>query len=437
MGKTYSAKESPPPPEEREFPMEIRHKKAASVTLYEGPNRGTMMYTVAYPFDGRRQRRMRRDFEDAFALAKEIALKMADGALNVLSLEGKERFVYERAVELATTTQMDLDALVARAVEAASIAGGPDHLIEAARLYQSQRRGVVHKMVPEVVAELIENRRSNEASQLYLRDLRVRLENRFAVAFKVPISSVTTGDIQRFLDGLKCKQRTKKNFLTTIGTLFSFAKNRGYVHEAHPGISKVEFKSNDTTKIDIFSAKEIETLLNNARPELVPVLAIGAFAGLRSEEIKRLQWPSVHFGERFIEVGADIAKNRVRRIVPIPDNLWRWLLPYRKATGPVYTFSNLALQFAKLSKAVNIPWRKNGLRHSFISYRVAKTDNVEKVALEAGNSSAVIRSNYLKMVTGAQGRRWFSIKPSSGQKIIRLGEQARGDAASTSVKATR
>jgi len=28
--------------------MEIRHKKAASVTLYESPNRGTMMYTVAY-----------------------------------------------------------------------------------------------------------------------------------------------------------------------------------------------------------------------------------------------------------------------------------------------------------------------------------------------------------------------------------------------------
>jgi integrase len=428
MGKTYSAKEPPPPPEEREFPMEVRHKKAASVTLYESPNRGTMMYTVAYPFDGRRQRKMRRNFEDAFALAKEIALKMADGALNVLTLEGRERFVYERAVELAGTTKMDLDVLVLRAVEAANIIGGPDHLIEAARLYQSQRRGVVHKMVSEVITELIENRRSNGASQLYLRDLRVRLENRFAVAFRVPISSITTGDIQRFLDGLKCKQRTKKNFLTTIGTLFSFAKNRGYVHEMHPGISRVEFKSAGTAKIEIFSVAEIETLLNNARQELVPVLAIGAFAGLRSEEIKRLEWTGVHFGERFIEVGADIAKNRVRRIVPMSDNLCRWLLPYRRSTGRVYTFSNLAIQFAKLAKAVNTPWRKNGLRHSFISYRVAKTENVEKVALEAGNSSAVIRSNYLKMVTGAQGRRWFSIKPPSAQKIIRLGEQVRRSA---------
>jgi integrase len=416
--QTYSAKEPPPPPEEREFPMEVRHKKAASVVIYEGKNREKAMYTIAYPFDGRRRRQMRREFDTAFSLAKEIALKMADGALNVLTLEGRERFVYERAQELSTSVQMDLDVLVSRAVEAAKIAGGPDHLVEAARLYEAQRRGIVHKMVPEVVTELIENRRASEASALYLRDLRVRLENRFAAAFKVPISSVTTGDIQRFLDGLKCKPRTKKNFLTIIGTLFTFAKNKGYVPEAHPGITKVEFKFTEATKIDIFSVAEIEKLLNNARPELVTTLAIGAFAGLRSEEIKRLQWPAIHFGERFIEVAADIAKNRVRRIVPMSDNLNRWLLPYRRTTGPVYTFSNLALQFDKLAKAVNIPWRKNGLRHSFISYRVAKTQNVEKVALEAGNSPAVIRSCYLRMVTPAKGRLWFSIKPPAGQKII-------------------
>jgi hypothetical protein len=177
------------------------------------------MYTIAYPFDGRRRRQMRREFDTAFSLAKEIALKMADGALNVLTLEGRERFVYERALELSTSIQMDLDVLVSRAVEAANIAGGPDQLVEAARMYEVQRRGIVHKMVPEVVTELIDNRRASEASALYLRDLRVRLENRFAAAFKVPISSVTTGDIQRFLDGLKCKPRTKKNFLTTIGTL--------------------------------------------------------------------------------------------------------------------------------------------------------------------------------------------------------------------------
>lgn len=139
----FSAKEAPPPPEEREFPMEIRHKKAASVVIYKVRNREKAMYIIAYSFDGHRRRQMRRDFDNAFALAKEIALKMADGALSVLALEGRERFVYERALELASSVQMELDELVSRAVEAANIVGGPDRLIEAARLYEVQQRGIV------------------------------------------------------------------------------------------------------------------------------------------------------------------------------------------------------------------------------------------------------------------------------------------------------
>lgn len=37
-------------------------------------------------------------------------------------------------------------------------------------------------------------------------------------------------------------------------------------------------------------------------------------------------------------------------------------------------------------KAKKVKWKKNALRHSFISYRVAETQDVPKVALEAGNS---------------------------------------------------
>ena len=36
----------------------------------------------------------------------------------------------------------------------------------------------------------------------------------------------------------------------------------------------------------------------------------------------------------------------------------------------------------------------HGLRHSFISYRVAETQDVAKVALEAGNSPQIIFQHY-------------------------------------------
>ena len=59
--------------------------------------------------------------------------------------------------------------------------------------------------------------------------------------------------------------------------------------EANPftGIAKV--KSDDEPP-EIFTVDELQKLLLVAPPELIPVLALGAFAGLRSAELVRLGW---------------------------------------------------------------------------------------------------------------------------------------------------
>ena len=419
--KTYSAKEPPPPAEERQFPMELRHKKSASVMIYQTRNRGTRMYTVACLVDGKRQLKMRRDFEEAFSLAQEIALELGEGASDVLTLSGRDRFAYQRAIETLSPLGLDLDFAATRLAEASKLAGGPEFLVEAARFYAEAKKATpAPKMVADVVAELIGNRRSNGKSELYLRDLRVRLEQRFAGAFRVPIASISTSDVEKFLDDVKGRPRTKKNYLTIIGTLLQFAKSRGYLPDSHPGISKVQFNAESTGEIQIFTTEEMSALLAAAKPTLIPALAVCAFAGLRSEEVKRLEWSQVNIEEKHIVVSARNAKTRNRRIVPIPENLRLWLLPYSKCAGRVFPFVNLAIQFGKLSMDSGIPWKKNALRHSYISYRVAKVQSAEKVALEAGNSARVIRTNYLKMVTKAKANQWFSIKPAPSNNIIPL-----------------
>ena len=47
-------------------------------------------------------------------------------------------------------------------------------------------------------------------------------------------------------------------------------------------------------------------------------------------------------------------------------------------------------------------WVKNGLRHSFISYRLAILNDTARVALEAGNSAKVIFAPYRDLVTPEQ-----------------------------------
>ena len=71
------------------------------------------------------------------------------------------------------------------------------------------------------------------------------------------------------------------------------------------------------------------------RPELVPYLAIGAFAGVRRAELLRLHWSEVDWQSRLIEIKGAKAKTAGRRHVPISENLLVWLLPFRERTGLV------------------------------------------------------------------------------------------------------
>jgi integrase len=73
---------------------------------------------------------------------------------------------------------------------------------------------------------------------------------------------------------------------------------------------------------------ELRALLEAAAaqaPDVLPVLASGAFAGLRDAEIKRLDWSEVDLARGFIEVKAAKAKSARRRIVAIQTNLAAWL----------------------------------------------------------------------------------------------------------------
>ena len=56
-------------------------------------------------------------------------------------------------------------------------------------------------------------------------------------------------------------------------------------------------------------------------------------------------------------------------------------------------------------------WKRNALRHSFISYRVAAIQNVAQVALEAGNSPQMIFRHYRELVRPADAVKWFAIMP--------------------------
>jgi integrase len=163
-------------------------------------------------------------------------------------------------------------------------------------------------------------------------------------------------------------------------------------------------------------------LLSNAPAKLLPFFAIGAFAGLRSQEIMRLDWGDIRFEQGFIEVAAAKAKTASRRLAPLLPALAAWLLPLRKTSGNVvgYTRNDMLsvarTEFCKTGiksgdKFIQFTWKPNALRHSYASYRLADIKDAARVALEMGNSPAMLFRNYRELVSEQQAKEWFSLLP--------------------------
>ena len=103
--------------------------------------------------------------------------------------------------------------------------------------------------------------------------------------------------------------------------------------------------------------------------------------------------------------------------MPITPNLALFLKGVEEAerNGLVWAQSE-AFLFDLMRDAGNdsgVKWKHNALRHSFISYRVAKMKNVNEVSMEAGNSPDMIFKHYRELVTEKEADAWFGVTPEA------------------------
>jgi integrase len=147
------------------------------------------------------------------------------------------------------------------------------------------------------------------------------------------------------------------------------------------------------------------------------------FAGLRVAEIRALDWRDVDLAGGFIHVSAKISKIRARRLVPVLPNLKEWLRPIAKAAGPVVERELRYRHEAARERAGIKDWPPNGMRHSFVSYRLTATGNAAQTALESGHDQNVLFRHYRQVVRPTDAERFFAIRPATeaaGEKIVPL-----------------
>ena len=370
------------------------------------------------------------DPEEATQEAERIGLLIANGETTGASMKNREAASYGRAVELLRGLDVPLELAAAHFAEAFKILGG-DRIVEAAKEFT--RRNPTERparTIAEVTAEFLELQTKRQKSACYVDDLRTRLTVFGRTFANVRVDSITGPDLQGYLDKLDAAPRTVKNVRNNVNALFKFAESKGYIGRGeNPVAETLTIKAgNDGEQITIYSPEEITRLLNAAPDWFKPILAIQAFAGVRSAEVRRLDWQDVKLDRGHIELEAKKTKTKARRLVPITPNLAKWLEPHAKSKGKIFAQTSRAYfhevqadvaaktaveaDKGKGTAAQNpVAWKKNALRHSFISYRVADIQDVPKVALEAGNSPAMIFANYRELVTPQDAKAWFAIVP--------------------------
>lgn len=415
-----------------EFPKEIK-RGSLTVTVYETPTKGYPSFTLVYYQKGQRKRETSSDHTAILNRANEVLYDLEAGREESFSLSASDRETFTRAMK-KLPPGVALDVAVSHYAESYHILGG-DLIIEASRDYKRRNAGSFEdKMVPDVVREFLETRERQSRSDRHLETLRSHCD-RFGQAMQRNIRTVTAGDIELWLDGLtingsgkKIGARTRDNIIGSLNNLFEFAKSKKWLPKDHDELERVTRLDNDEDgPIEIYTPDELKQLLAHADSQLVPFIAIGAFSGLRSSEIERLEWSDVRFDSDCIIVQKGKVKKRgkSRRMAPLLPNLKKILKSLVQESGKVWPHSHPYIYelMREAAAGAEIKLKDNALRHSFVSYRVAATKNVPQVALESGNSPQIIDSNYRELVTEKDAETWFSINRIPKRKTKKSKEQ--------------
>ena len=413
-------------------PIEIKSGNVR-LKIYQGAivKDGTKypFFTVTFYEGGTRQRRAFGSLEKARDEAVKIAERLDQGERDALKFKSADAQSFALASRELKPLDVPLLDAVRQYIAATRALPAGASLLAAAQDY-ALRHPTVAKSKPlaDVADEFLRDKDQDGASPVYLRALRYHL-NPLRERFKTNISNVTTGQLNDWLRSLGHSPRTRKNAATTISTLFNYARDNGYLPKGVPteaeGITRP--KKTKAGAIGILSPDELQKILAAAETdEQRAYFSIAAFTGIRAAEMARLKWEHVNLAGGHIEITADNAKTAARRLVPISTALAAWLEPLAHKTGLLFTSHRAAERLVLWAGKIIGRWPQNALRHSFISYRVAQTQNVNQTALEAGNSPKIIFSAYRELVTGEDALKWFAITPPTpaGNVISMKGKAA-------------
>ena len=218
--------------------------------------------------------------------------------------------------------------------------------------------------------------------------------------------------------------RSRYNRRAAWITFFIWCRENGHLEDGKKTAPELAEKPIVTGKIPTtWTPAEMEILLANVAPQHRAWLACAAFAGIRMEELcpttgskkSPVDWSDFDWQRKIIVIRPETDKNGRKRVIPILPALERALNGHTSEAGQVGNKLSPAQpeRTGKPSECKRLGsfvggWKRNALRHSFISYRAADV-GISQAASEAGNSESEARKSYQDAKSKAEALEWFAV----------------------------
>jgi integrase len=244
------------------------------------------------------------------------------------------------------------------------------------------------------------------------------------------LRDITANEIEDVVAGMAPAHRNGR--LRELRAVFNYGLKKGWTGK-NPVLG-MDFVQRQVAEPQVYEPGELAALLATAERverRLIPLLALGAFAGIRQHEILRLGWPNIDLVERSIDMNPEQTKKGRRRSAEINDTLFAWLqwyvAKYGIQAGPVSPWGSVwsvRVPVRKLHRAAGIPLKQNALRVSFASYHLASHGDIDALVIALGHrgSPAVLWEHYHRAVKKSAARAFWAITPQTvaREKIVAI-----------------
>jgi integrase len=266
----------------------------------------------------------------------------------------------------------------------------------------------------EIFTRLLEDVKSAGRWERTVRGLRNFLD-RFSHEFGDRLlADITLEELQRHCCPPKLAPRSRFNQLRMATQLYNYAITNGW---ADDNLAKrIVRPTREQKEPGMLTVDQVQRLLQHADEfGLLPYMALGLFAGIRTAELMRLDWTAIKFEERMIVIGADVAKTRSRRVIPVNDTLAAWLALSVRPRGAIVDRKTFPKRFPQLKRAAGIDrWPPNALRHSYASYHLAAFENPAQTVHYMGHvgGTEMLHSHYKGLVSRTEAEKFWALGPA-------------------------